>query len=382
MALAERAETELVGAQQAAWLRRLALEHDNLRAAVAWFTEQGSAAQVLGLATALAPFWEQRGTLSEPRAWLESALAPDENVPSRLRARALYGLGRMTMLQADYASAESRLEDALALFRELDADDGAMRCLWELGFIALVRGDYERSHAVFSESLVTARALGEEPAAVSRSLAGVGRALIENGDAEAARQPLRESLAVRRAASDSRNVTNSLSLLGRRALVEGDLEEARAMLGESLASARELDDKLRLAEALYFSALVELEAGDHGQAKDLLKERVELCRQLGDRLGIAECLDAAARIAVGAEDERAAKMLAAAEKLRSVLGAEPWPFERERRDAAAGTLRAALGERAHADAVTDGEAMSADQAIGLVLERRGSGAAVGAASVR
>ena len=45
------------------------------------------------------------------------------------------------MLQSDYAPAESTLEEGLGLFREIGAEEGAMRCLWEPGFIALVKGD-------------------------------------------------------------------------------------------------------------------------------------------------------------------------------------------------------------------------------------------------
>ncbi|MGZ8694347.1 MAG: ATP-binding protein, partial [Gaiellaceae bacterium] len=377
--LAEEAESELRGAHQAAWLRRLGREHENLRAAFAWLGDRGSYEDALRLATALGPFWEQRGTLGEPRAWLEGVLSADGAVPSALRARALYAAGRLAMLQGDYGDGEAALAQAADLYRGLPGD-GLLRCSWELGFIALVRGDYDRALQAFEESVSAARELDDD-AAISRSLASVGRALTERGDTADARTPLRESLAIRRGAEDTRNVANSLSLLGRRALVAGELPDARESLDEAVSLARELEDKLRLAEALYFRALVALEEGDE-TAHEVLTERIELCRELGDRLGIAECLDAEAR--AGADDVRAAQLLAAAERLRSSLGAAAWPFERERRDAALASLRERLAGTAFDDATADGAALSVDGAVALargVRHTDGSGAPVGAAPV-
>ncbi len=372
LALAERAEPELRGAGQREWLLRLGLEHENLRVAFTWWNERGAHAKALRLAVALGPFWEQRGTLSEPRGWLESVLAADGEIQPELHARSLYGLGRLAMLQADYGDAQEALAGALTRFRDLRDADGAMRCLWELGFVALVQGDYARSHQLFEESLEAARSLGDE-AAVARSLASLGRALTELGDADGARQPLRESLAIRRAAEGTRDIANSLSLLGRRALVAGELDEARASLDEAVSLARGLDDQLRLAEATYFRALVALEEADDVRAHELLAERIGLCRELGDRLGIAECFDAAARIAAG-DDERAARLLAAADALRTLVGAQAWPLERERREATLSGVRKRLGERGFGDATTDGAAMSNEQAIGLALSRMGGDA--------
>ena len=103
LALAEAAEPQIQGAEQAVWLDRLETEHDNLRAALAWSLEarglrqeNGFQAQVshispesstslqppasslseigLRLAAALGEFWWPLGHVSEGRRWLNQIL--------------------------------------------------------------------------------------------------------------------------------------------------------------------------------------------------------------------------------------------------------------------------------------------------------------------
>src|SRR5262249_50777261 len=73
-ALAEQATPHLLGHGQRDWLRRIALEHDNFRAALEWGRAQGDGAGELRLAAALGRYWHLHGPSSEGRAWLRHAL--------------------------------------------------------------------------------------------------------------------------------------------------------------------------------------------------------------------------------------------------------------------------------------------------------------------
>src|SRR4029450_172599 len=66
VALAERAEPELRGPDQAAWLRRLTAEQADIRAALAWAQEADRDQSMLRLAAALKRrFWHDAGGLGE-----------------------------------------------------------------------------------------------------------------------------------------------------------------------------------------------------------------------------------------------------------------------------------------------------------------------------
>jgi predicted ATPase len=106
LALAERAELELSSPQQISWFERLERVHDNLRAALSWFLEQGSERQrselALRLSGALSQFWFIRGYVSEGEYWLERTLDESRGVRSSVRAKALTGAGGLATLQDDF----------------------------------------------------------------------------------------------------------------------------------------------------------------------------------------------------------------------------------------------------------------------------------------
>ena len=65
--LAEAAAPMLKSAEQQTWLDRLEIEHDNLRAALAWSLEQEEIEIALRMAGNLWWFWFVRGHLTEGR---------------------------------------------------------------------------------------------------------------------------------------------------------------------------------------------------------------------------------------------------------------------------------------------------------------------------
>ena len=74
--LVSRFDDEACGPHQADWLRRLRLEHANLRAAIEYVAgaAEGAAAGLV-MARKLDLYWSASGSLDEARHWLELGLA-------------------------------------------------------------------------------------------------------------------------------------------------------------------------------------------------------------------------------------------------------------------------------------------------------------------
>ncbi len=134
---AEEAERGLDGPDQISWLARVARDHDNLRAALAWSLAQDSRSEIgLRLAGSLIAFWFIRGHLDEGERWLEQLVARAATGPSEPKAKALIGAALLAAFQERYQTAEQLATEGLELFRELDNTEGVAVAINALGTIA------------------------------------------------------------------------------------------------------------------------------------------------------------------------------------------------------------------------------------------------------
>src|SRR5581483_9367841 len=376
--LAEQAEPALAGPEQPAWLARLELEHDNLRGALRWTLEsRDPEAGELGLrlATALWRFWEICGHASEGRRWLEQALARapaarhQESV--RLRAKALTAAGNLARDQDDYERAAALHEESLALWRELDDQQGIAMSLNNLGVIARDRGDPDELERRCRESLALYHALGDTWG-VAISLMNLGFAARYRGELAQAAECFEQSLALFRRLGDQRHTAALLNCLGRVALDRGDTEAAGILFERSLALHQEVGDAWGVAISLSNLAELALQRGGHETAARLLEESLVLLRKLGVRRTTAATLEVAAALWLArGQPFRAARLLGAAEALREAIGVKLPPVDRPAHDRLVATVRASLGEAAFRAAWEDGRIMALDDAIACALAAAG-----------
>jgi predicted ATPase len=100
LALAEQGGSKLRGPEEAKWLERLKIEHDNMTEALSRALDAEEAELGLRLAGELWRFWWMRGYYDEGRRWLEAALAKDSRA-SAARAKALEAVGWLADDQGD-----------------------------------------------------------------------------------------------------------------------------------------------------------------------------------------------------------------------------------------------------------------------------------------
>jgi predicted ATPase/DNA-binding SARP family transcriptional activator len=361
--LAERAEPELSGAEQAAWLDRLERELGNLRAAVGYFRASGQRTAHLRLAGSLWRFCYLRGHYEEGRGWLEGALGSGDGAPPPARAKALLGAGVLTFLQCEYDRARGRLEEALDLYRDLGDDRGVASAAQMLGSIARERGDYAHSEALHEESLTLWRELGDE-AGEARSLNYLGYVAWLQEKHERARELCEETLVRFRRLGDNEGIAWALISLGSSALYAGDRRRAQALLEESLALSREVGYKEGVAWSLNQLGVLAHREGDHGQATDLLRESLEIHQNLGDRWRTASVLEAMAEaLCARGRPEPAARLFGAAEAVREAISVPVPLCERADREESISAARDELGEAAFEEASSEGRVMSPEQAV-------------------
>ena len=113
LAFAHIAEREFHKADQAAWLDRVATEHDNIRAALHWALVEDPE-MALDLAGTMWRFWVLRGYVKEGLGWLERSISAADDSPSTVRARAMLGAGSMYEAIGDDEAAELPVPGGLA----------------------------------------------------------------------------------------------------------------------------------------------------------------------------------------------------------------------------------------------------------------------------
>jgi predicted ATPase/DNA-binding SARP family transcriptional activator len=313
--LAEQAEPELRRAEAPAWLERLEIEHDNLRAALAWCLEphdpratindgppnskqqapstqhESEASYGLRLLGALAPFWTMRGHGSEGRQWVSRILAlPGASDPTPARAKGLVGAAILFREEGEIATVRALYDESLILSRTCGDRIGCARVLEALGNLSREQGRLAEAETLYDESRQLYRELGDK-----RGMAGLltGMALmgVEARDWQRARTLLEESRARYQELGDaSGEATTLVGLCSLAANREQDLAKARRYAEAGLSLNRRLGARRGIANSLVQLAHLAVREENDAEASRLLEESLRIARELDDYWRIAHTI--------------------------------------------------------------------------------------------
>ncbi len=251
----------------------------------------------------------------------------------------------------DYFAVGTTLSN-LAWVRGLGGDpEGALRLMDRV-----VRSVEDAGHAVHVPTM-----------AVS-----LGQLHLWNGDLESARAWLEQ--ATRYAEPFVGNMIVARALPGLAAATRrlGDPGAAGAHLERALQLGRELDLPRILADALDESAVL-VAADDPDRAEGLNHEALAVRVEHGLRTFYVDSLDAlACRAAGSGRNAEAARLHAASDAARGLMGYPRPAIDHAARDAAVAALRASLGVDGFDAAWSEGTALSLDDAVAYVSRARGA----------
>jgi predicted ATPase/DNA-binding SARP family transcriptional activator len=325
--LAGKSRTELIGSAQLVWAGRLRAESDNLRAALVHCV----AARDLDTAESLCgPLWFlatfAQWTYAEVRGWLEAFVAAAKSLGRRPPPWLRFLLTGLVTNMGDYAGALEELQLAEAEARAGEQWEVVVDCLLRRGLVLHnVHHDLKAGRACLDEGVALSRRIGYHLAA---------------------------SMGYR-----------YLALL---AWDFGDKNEAVRLMEESGAEGRLIGDRYSLGQYFEHMGDFVLEQGDPRRALALYTHSFSNRRELGGSVmgclrGMAKACVALGRPAV------AVRLMAFVEVERRRSGIRWWPAMRAEYEALVESLAGALGPEGFKMAWTEGQALTADQALELVL---------------
>jgi predicted ATPase/class 3 adenylate cyclase len=282
LAVAESAAPEILTSRQQYWLRRLAADHDNLRAAYDRALDRGDVTTAMRLGASLWRFWQIRGHLAEGRERLERVLIGGGEVDPLLRARALTGMAGIIYWQGGLEELLPVYEEALDLFREHGVESDVAEGLYNLAFPCAYVGEIDRAKSLLNEAMDMWERIGDDQG-VARALWGLGVVFSYSDDHERVIEHAARSVEV----------------------FEG------------------LDAPFDLGWALFMEAQANAKLGRFEEAERLLARALEIFAGVSDVSALTLITEVTVLLAVAREDRAAAGFLAgAAHRLKADTGVE------------------------------------------------------------
>jgi predicted ATPase/class 3 adenylate cyclase len=278
--LAEQAAPHLTGVEQREWIDRLERDHDNLRAALEWATARPDPDLGARLGFALWRFWQQRGYLNEARMRFEAMAAQGWELEPVCAAHFAEAFGGVAYWQADHPVAQRWYGEQLRIWRELGDKREIANALYNdayadiLPLMGLTGQDLTEAQkqpgfAVglrkLEEALALYREVGDR-AGEGNILWALGSYYYFTAAAEPAEHWYQESLELHRAAGQRTMEAWSLHMLALVQIGTGKFAEAAVNARDALRYFHDAGDVAGITLILDDFASIAVQAGDPPRA--------------------------------------------------------------------------------------------------------------------
>ena len=332
---------------EAAWHARIEIERENIRAALRYAFGPRVADRDPGMAIvyAMSIAWQAVGALEEAARWTDLALAvaPDSQYWSVVCCESA-GWAHQS---GDLAHAERKYRTALEIHRTQERTERVLFQTGELGRLARDRGDERTARAHYDEVLRRAREAGIEGSWRVHWELSAAECLRWFGHTGEARAQGERALALARRMDLVRLIALCLTTMGELARDRGEFRAAAALLDEAWELAARIGHRVSQRNIMTSQIRLACAAGEAARAVELAGHSLRVARTLGDRsVDTAAWIDALAFAASAmAQYDAAARLFASADALRESIGLAVPAVERQGRERALATVRAALGTR-------------------------------------
>ncbi len=282
-------------------------------------------------------------------------------------ANSLYRLGTIDRITSRFAQADQRLEDAIALEKELGNRWMQARNATELARITTEEGRYERAQALLCESLALYQSLGDEQVIGWVYYRQARLLFVCQQDLPRARALAEQGLASFQQQDNALHSVLPLGLLGLIRLEQGDVQAARLLLEESLALGKQIGVETDIIELRYGLARLLAMQGDLTSARHLYRESLAL---LLEHHLFKEQIAAGLEGLAALESRQGASLCAArlwgsAEALREAIGTPMYPIYRAEYERVRALACAQAGKQAFTATWVEGRRMTPEQALAV-----------------
>ena len=312
---------------------RVGQEIDQLRAILTRGIAGENATTAMDLAAALGSYWDLHGFWTEGQLFACGLLDREELRAATLsRTELAHFAGKFAQYLGALESARVRLQESLALARELDAPKHIAAALQSIGNVAEYEGSLDEAEACYEECRGIYESL-DNRAGMAAAIGNLGVVAMDRESYDDALARFDESQEIFQELGHLRGVATCLNNSGVILKTIGDFDGAVSRVEQALELRRELDDRLGVASCLHNVSEFEHERGNTLRAHEVQSEALSLKHELGERYYLLQSVESFAEFAArNGSWERAARLLAPARYQREALGLpcpEPGRTEKE-----------------------------------------------------